>query len=171
MAKVNLSSPWVEFYNKIKAMFACDPEVKVVYDEDSNSVKLYVDDHNKAEALTQLLPAEKTWGNVTLKIEVVPCNDEKELTDADLFRIAFENNPAFSFDKTVEGVFENPITYIVFENRVVQFWDDNLGDIYGNQSTLYQEIARDVFGERNGIFYCTDREDPVGLAVPLGEWP
>jgi hypothetical protein len=171
MAKVNLSSPWVEFYHEIEAMFRYDPELKVVYDEDANTVKLYVDYQNKAEALMQLLPAEKTWGNVVLKIEVIPANTEKELTDADLFRIAFENNPAFAFDKTVEGIFENPMTYIVFRNKVVQFWNDNLGDVYGNKSTLYQEIAKDIFGQKSGVFYCTDTEEPVTIATPLGEWP
>lgn len=175
MAKLNLSSPWVEFYKKVKVLFENDPDVQVVYNENEQTVKLYVDNQSKAEALIQLIPGEKTWGNVTFKIEIIPPNSEKELTEADLFAIAFENNPAFSFDKTVEGIYDNPLTYIVFQNKVVQFWDDNLGDIYGNKSTLYQEIAKDVFGERPGVFYCTDKEESTetGYTVyttgPLGD--
>ena len=59
--------------------------------------------------------------------------------------------------------------YVVFKNRVVQFFNDNLNDIYGNISTLYQEIASDVFKEISGVNYCTDIEERVG--APLGEWP
>jgi len=44
-----------------------------------------------------------------------------------------------------------------------------LNDIYGNTSTLYQDIAAEVFEDQPGIFYCTDIEGKVGK--PLGEWP
>ena len=66
----------------------------------------------------------------------------------------------------------NPITYVVFVNEVVQYFNDDLGDVYGQCSTLYQEIAKDVFGETEGVFFCTDVEEPVyALGKPLGEWP
>ena len=35
-------------------------------------------------------------------------------------------------------------------------------DINGNCSTLYQEIAKDVFGEDEGICFCTDTEEKAG---------
>lgn len=60
---------------------------------------------------------------------------------------------------SAEGIFSNPITYIVFKNKVVQFWNDDLSDIYGNRSTLYQDIAKEIFGESSGIFFCTDKEE------------
>ena len=33
---MKLSSPWVEFYRKIEALFEQDDEVKVVYEEENN---------------------------------------------------------------------------------------------------------------------------------------
>lgn len=41
-------------------------------------------------------------------------------------------------------------------NKVVQYFNDDLGDAHGVCSTLYQEIAKDVFGEHEGIFFCTN---------------
>ena len=164
---MKLSSPWVEFYREIEALFAQDDEVKVVYDEEKNEVKLYVENARKADALTQLLPAEKTFGNVMLKITVIPAND-LEVSKADLIAEAFDGNPALSYVQHVDAVI-GAFDYAVFQNKVVQFFDDNLSDINGNKSTLYQDIAKDVFGTDAGVFFCT--EAPVCLTKPLGEWP
>ena len=59
--------------------------------------------------------------------------------------------------------------YVVFENKVVQFFNDDLSDIHGNKSTLYQEIAKDIFGDCDNIYFCTDTKEEIGK--PLGEWP
>lgn len=164
---MKLSSPWVEFYRELEALFAEDDEVKVVYDEENNEVKLYVENVRKADALTQLLPTEKTFGNVTLKVTVIPANNA-EVSKADLIAEAFEGNPALSYVQHVDAVI-GAFDYAVFKNKVVQFFDDNLSDINGNKSTLYENIAKDVFGENVGVFFCT--EAPVSLTKPLGEWP
>lgn len=165
---MKLSSPWVEFYRKIEALFEQDDEVKVVYEEGNNEVKLYVENARKADALTQLLPVEKTFGNVTLKITVIPANDGK-VSKADLFAEAFDGNPALSYIQHVDAVI-GTFDYAAFQNKVVQFFNDNLSDINGNCSTLYQDIAKDVFGTEAGVFFCTEAgsED---TAKPLGEWP
>lgn len=59
MAKLKLSPPWVIFYQQIKALFEKDPNIKIVYDEDEQKISLFVDNANKADALTRLLPTEK----------------------------------------------------------------------------------------------------------------
>lgn len=164
MAKIKMSSPWVVFYREINEMFKYDKQVHVVYDEDENHIKLYVDDDYKAEALSYLLPEEKCFGNVTLTISVIPANIDKDMSlvgvnRADLLEIALTDNGAFSFSKTIHGIFTNNLTYIVFKNKVVQYFVDDLSDIYGQCSTLYQEIAKDVFGEIEGVFFCTDIDD------------
>lgn len=179
MAKIGLSAPWVTYYRKVNALFKDDPEVMVVYDEIENNMKIYVEEAAKAEAIGTLLPHQMVYGNVTMKITVVPANEDavgigEDL--ADLLAIAFEGNPALSYVRRIRGVFTNNITYIVFRNRVVQFFNDDLGDINGMCSTLYQDIAKDVFGEHEGVFFCTDVEHPVlsrttSLGKPLGEWP
>lgn len=165
---MKLSAPWVEFYRELEALFAQDPEVKVVYEEENNEVKLFVETARKADALTQLLPAEKTFGNVTMKITVVPANN-LEVSKADLIAEAFDGNPALSYVQHVNAVV-GAFDYAVFQNKVVQFFDDNLSDINGNKSTLYENIAKDVFGSDIGVFFCTEAGSNE-LVKPLGEWP
>ena len=139
MARMKLSPPWNTRYSQIAALFKYDPEVHVIFDEDNYEVKLYVDDDDKASALATLLPDEYDFGNVTLKVQVVPANGEEvtlinDGTSLDeLFETAFCGNGAFAFAKTVSGVMLlDGITYVVFNKQVVQYYTDNLSDYFGN---------------------------------------
>ncbi len=167
MEKMKLSPPWITFVNEVKALFEEDEEIKIVYDDDGYVLKLYVDDSDKAMALTKLMPEQKEFGNVVLKIQIIPANADEYGIDQ-VFAKAFDGNPVlsgvFSFDSPF-GV----VNYAVFEKKVVQFFNDQMDDINGNKSMLYQDIARDVFGGDHGIFYCTEASGK--LAKPLGEWP
>ena len=174
MARIKLSPPWDIYYREVEELFREDPEVRVVYDEDENVISLYVDNQAKAEALTALLPAEKEFGNVKLFIKVIPsnvisfsANSVSQVFDA------LEGNGALSYIKTVRGLFNNDVHYVVFKNKVVQYFNDSLFDVNGLCSTLYQNIAEDVFEHVDGVFYCTDvPNNGVGsLGKPLGEWP
>lgn len=159
-------------------MFRDDPDTTVVYENAVPKVIVTVNGTNKATAIAALLPTEKKIGNVTLYVEVTT-SDGSPLGEvsapaekAELFETAFKNNPAFSFTRCVDYAFiTNKITYVVFANRVVQFFNDNLNDNFGNISTLYQEIAKDIFDPdiTNGVFYSTDIAKE--FAMPLGEWP
>ena len=168
---MKLAPPWITFYNEVQAMFGEDPEIKVVLDDadtDEMIIKLYVDNQVKADALEQILPIEKKFGNISVYFEVLPSN--KAITKIQLFQKAFENNPAFKFTYSAPHMGGNfPGNYVVFENKVVQFFNDELTDIHGNKSTLYQEIAKDIFEDHDGIYFCTDTKEDIGK--PLGEWP
>lgn len=75
-----------------------------------------------------------------------------------LFGTAFEGNPILNKIYVVEGIFSNRFIYVEFKPEIVQFYNDNLGDLNGNVTTLYETIARNVFNENSnlkGIFYCT----------------
>lgn len=155
--EVKLAAPWVQYANALKALFKHDPEISVSYDEENNLLVVKVDNPAKAEALSELLPAMKTFGNVDLWISVVPSNVQK--TKAELFRTAFDGNPAFRGIIPIEGAFSNPMLYVIFKKEVVQYYNDNLCDPHGNFSTLYQDIAREIFKNMDGVFYCTDNMD------------
>ena len=151
------SAPWFTFFKEFQALFGEDPAIKVEYNEVDNIIKLYVEGEEKYEALAQLLPTEKVFGNVVTKIEVIPANTLKSEATP-LFQTAFEGNPVFAYavskgsDALTFGA-----DYVVFKNKVVQFWNDELNDVNGNITTLYQEIAKDIFGDV-GVFFCTDKE-------------
>lgn len=166
MAKISLSPPWVEYYREVNEMFKRDKEVRVVYDEDINKLSLYVDNEVKASALSQLLPVTKEFGTVVMEIEVVPCNTKGSSlrrTNNTIIEDAFAKNPAVNSIKTVSGIFDYDLYYVIFEKSVVQYFVDNLGDYNGIKSTLYENIARDIFEKMDGVFYCTDLSDTITL--------
>jgi len=155
--KTKLSPPWIEYYRKLEAMFGPDPDIKVEFNEDEMHIKLYVESHEKATALDELLPVQKDFGNVSVFIEVIPANDEPKRID--YIKRAFEGNPAFSYATTIEGIMSNPISYVVFKPEVIQFWNDNMADPHGLTSTLMADIAKEIIGEDEGVIFSTDKKE------------
>lgn len=177
--RMKLSPPWITTVNMIQAMFEEDKDINIIYNNDFHTIKIYTNDVDKAQALGFIMNWSKNYGNICLDIQVIPPNAELKAKEIDwhntqlVYETAFKGNPVFSFARTVQGLFSNKITYIVFKNKVVQFFNDDLNDIYGNMTTLYEDIARDIFNEdalvNKGICYCTDL--PEGLKKPPVEWP
>ena len=171
--RLKLQSPWVIAKSKLCALFGEDRGIKIESDGD-RKVRLLVEDARKAEALARLLPDELEFGNVAMRIVVVPGNKggadgADGWTTADALAIAFEGNPVVKQIRPVsKGLFRN-LTYCVFRNEVVQFFADRLDDINGCWSGLMEDIARDLLTEVDDVFFCTSTRE--GLAAPLGEWP
>ena len=102
--KTKLSPPWIEELSKIKAMFGEDPDINIKYDGKS-TVKLYVNNNDKAKALYYLLKEEHYYDNIIFSVIVVPPNGEYTLDCKDtvkMYEVAFKNNPVFSFIHKVE---------------------------------------------------------------------
>lgn len=162
MAKLNILSPWVIFYKKVDAMFKNDHGVHVLYDEDAQVIKLFVDDADKADALSQILPSEKEFGNVAVQLEVVPPNTNRVFKSSkeNVFSRALGGNAAlWAVVDTSDIPCFPSLTYVVFIKEVVQYYTDNLGDYNGMTSTLYQEIAKDIFVNAEGVYFCTNLHD------------
>ena len=156
-----LTPPWVEYYNKVNALFGQDPDILVEYDEDERIINLKVNGQDKADALMQLLPTEKWFGNIVVKVNVIPAN--KMPQKIDLFKKAFEGNPIFSYAISVDtGMTSNTFNFVVFKHLICQIWQDNLGDINGNVTTLYEDLAREIFEDVDGILYNTDMHGNPG---------
>jgi hypothetical protein len=160
MANLKLSSPWMIWYKKLNEFFKYDKDVTILFDQENYLIKMFVADGEKWNALRKLLPENVQMGNVDLKIEVVPPNhlDGANNEIGNVYEAAFKNNPVLSYVKKVDnvGIFPLGITYVVFENKVVQFFSDDISDINGFTSTLYQDIAKDIFGQPDNVFYCTN---------------
>lgn len=155
MAALNLTTPWVEHYRKIDAFFKNDPDVYVVYNNDEVEIKVYVDNAEKGGALDALLPDEVEFGNVTLKIAVIPANDGKLTIPRNITSVAFTGNPIVDEIRSITlfGALE---TFVLFKKEVVQYSNDDIGDYFGIESTLYENIARDIFSPQLGVYYCTN---------------
>lgn len=162
---IKLTAPWDEYYNKLKAFFAQDEGVHILYDRDSFEIKVCVDVQAKADALEELLVKEITFGDVKLTISVMQPNLSGSFTrfnsKDELFRTAFDSNPSFSFARTVQLLYSNTMTFVVFVPEVLQYYNDNLGDWNGFRSTLYQDVAKEIFKEQDGVYYCTDKANAL----------
>lgn len=157
MEKVKISSPWVTYVHIMEKLFGDDRDIKLEYDEKNVKLTMRVNGNDKAEALRALIPSEKPFGNVILKINIVPANEKQTLVD--LIEVALKGNPHFVGLMKIEGVSSNNFSYAIFKKEVAQYWDDNLGDPHGNTSCLYQDLAREIFDGVDGVLFCTDNKD------------
>ena len=158
--KLNMSSPWIEHARKIYSMFKDDPDIRMEYDSENITLIMYVSDDTKASALDKILMTEIEFGNVTLTISIRPANVimSKDI----LFRRAFAGNPNCVDINLVKDFTGNDIIYVSFENKVVQYFNDMIDDSYGIESTLFEDIARDIFGTYDDslVFFDTDISNP-----------
>lgn len=153
MPEVALASPWVIHTRKIKALFEMDDEVRVESDDECLNVTLYVDNQAKAASLASLIHPEVEFGNVKMTVTVVPPNDE--MTVEQNFRVAFEGNPVFA-GTAVEAIPGGKSVYALFEPIAVQYESDDISSAYRVDTTTYEQLAKDVLGENDGAFICSD---------------
>ena len=154
MENTKLYAPWVIYFNQIEALFEKDPDVDVSFLNDKHEITIAVQGANKADAIKKLLPSEKIFGNVTVKINVIPVEED----DTDRFTLikrAFAGNEAVT-DIIEANVFGNDMRYVLFKKEVVQYDSDDISDFHGVCSTLYQDLAKEIIGEDEGIYFCTD---------------
>lgn len=175
--RLKVSPPWVTFINEVEALFDGDPQIacNVVDSSSGPSIVLACNNGDKVAALQQILPTEVEFGNIILKVGVDGTPSNRAFKNKkELFEVAFDKNPAFAYAvaPTQDGAYWFDMTYVVFKNCVVQFFNDNLNDCHGVVSTLYQDIAKDVLtGDAvYGVYFNTDIERGQ-LGMPLGEWP
>lgn len=175
--RLKILPPWSVYIKKLEALFDGDPQIafNVDWSGEHPSVTLVTNNPDKAAALLVLLPNEKKFGDVSLII-AVDCETISNLAfehPKDLFETAFHGNPAFAYAVTPEDYWYVPFTYVVFKNCCVQINADNLRDPHGLISTLYQDIAAEIFADMNypgdWISYCTDIEKNI-VGMPKN-WP
>ena len=161
MAKLNMSPPWVLYYKKLNTLFEYDKDVLVIYDEDEMEIKLYCSDNNKSEALSLLLPNTISFGDVELKITVIPSNEKTNKVKITInnpetaIYVLFNTNNDYVESVEVIPTPFGKFTYVIFIKEVVQYFEDNLSDFYGVKSTLCEDIAREIFKDIDGVFFCT----------------
>ena len=146
-SNVKLSSPWIDYVHKLEAFFQKDPDVNIVFnDGEERKINIYVENQAKADAMDEVLPKVVSFGSTDLEINVVLVNKlNARKSRGNTFKDLFTGNPICKDIVTVEGIFTNPLTYVIFRKEVVQYYNDDLGDAHGVCSTLYQDIAKRIF--------------------------
>lgn len=139
---VDISSPWMTYYKKLVALFNDDPELEVKWNEDEKSVIIESTNTFKILALEKLLDPSITFGNVTITVKCLVKNGSEDSAAA-IFKTAFAGNPHFSkvIETTITAIDE---TFVLFKPEVIQFFNDDITDYYGNWNGLAEDITRDV---------------------------
>lgn len=161
MDKTYLSAPWFTLLHEYEALFGEDKDITIKWRQELGDlyIDLRVRDPKKADALTRLLPNRYKLGDNTVYVEVIP--DNINTSNIYLFSKAFRRNPVLSrvvSKQDVTSVVDR--NYVVFKKEVVQFFNDEVCDINGNKTLLYEDIARDIFDIQPGIFFCTEGGEP-----------
>ena len=166
-----LSPPWWTVQKKIKAMFKDDPDIEIKSvskggDASGVTYVLYLDtpDANKALALKNILKTEYHFGGVSLKIVIRVTNKIDESlkrsdTTYDNYLDALATTPAVVDIRHVVDMFGTKWIVIDFKKEVVQFWNDDLTDYYGNWNGLYTDIATDIFKYNPAVKYTIAETD------------
>jgi hypothetical protein len=154
---VQLSPPWITYFNELKNTIGEDPEVTVgpLIPIDSQYIALVNTTNNeKATALATLINQSIEFGNVTLTVIVV--NNEQEIITgvpcplrpfavADLVQVALEGNPYFE-EVVVKPPFpgEQNAVYPVFKVEVIQFFNDDISNLCNTFTGVASKVFNDV---------------------------
>ena len=161
MKKVGLQSPWVTYRNFLNAMFERDPEVEVgAVDEGDDgiyTVIVMVHNYEKFLAMKDVLHQSIVMGNVTLVINL-QCDvdtDKDTVSDFEKLKTVFQGNNIVKDFKVVTDPAGVDHNFVLFWPEVVQFWNDDMSDYYGNWNGLAEDIARGLFKVNASVNFCT----------------
>ena len=171
---VRLSPPQYTYVNFLKHSIGNDPCVDVMDIEEivggDYLIPIHVKCREKAIALATILELHKTFGNINIFVEVCFCNQVVKPIEnienierlVQIVRQALDTNCYFEFVRAAEPFPGLVSIFPVFKKEVIQFFNDDLSDLYAN----FNGVAAHVFSEVmkstiNGFFISpsTTRED------------
>ena len=161
MTNVGIQSPWVTTYGKIRALFENDSDLKISkLSGDHEGVYTFAitsGNVTKLTAIEKILKKEFVFGNVTLQVKFIYDDPVDDQITANDFRNAFNGNTIVRDVKTVKNPFGTEQTFVMFGKDVIQFYNDDISDLYGNFNGLSEDIAREVFNPTDAsINFMTD---------------
>ena len=162
---VKLSPPWYILRNKIYNLLGADEELIISELEESETKKgsyvVTISSQNdaKLEALKKIMISHFEFGNISVDVDFEYIRDEDDEVTIEDYETAFEGNPYFvQAVETGKGMFQG-IKYIVFAKEILQFFDDDLTDLYSNMSIIVADAVKDVCKKYNNVNFCTDDPD------------
>lgn len=155
-----LTPPWYIYQKQVKALFEHDPQIIVgeIYQQENGkdfAFDIEVRNHEKFLALDRLLIRFKLFGNVALSINLFDEENADGGAPIDICRALFDGNPIVESIEDIVDLAGTHHGFVVFAPKVVQYYADDLRDINGNETTLAQDIAREMFKDLDGVNYCT----------------
>lgn len=171
-AQIRLSPPEATYFNEINFSIGNDPLVRVDPLRELPGgdflITIHVQGKQKARALATLLVRSRRIGNFRILVRVK--NMEGSMVQpilrtlspreiATLYRAAFRTNRLFNF-AVVRASLSFTAVYPVFKAQVIQFFNDDLSDLYQNFNRVAAFVFRDVLRNtinRTPILFSTAR--------------
>jgi hypothetical protein len=156
-----MNPPWVTLWNEINAAVGNDGALKVAPLDESGQpyvVRIKARSRKKAVGLASLLKLRHEFGNLTVIAEVsdgqgnpiTPVVPQSAEELAALVRSAFIGNGWFR-DVVVRD-FMGMQVCPVFAKRVIQFFNDDLSDLYSNYNNVASAVFANVLEPSVGDF-------------------
>lgn len=161
MDNVKLEAAWWQIYKEIKNFIGADPEVEIGDMDESEAPKyrftIASQNESKIKALSKVLINHYDIGNITLDIDFdfIKNDDEDEEITKDDIEAAFQGNPYYvTTQVTTKGMFED-LCYVVFTKEIIQFFNDDLSDLYGNENIIVADLALERCNRGENMYFCT----------------
>ena len=149
-----LSPPWYTLWNEINTTIGCSPDVNVGTLNTSNNpytIDIKIKDHDKAVATASIMLLNYQFGNIGVQVNITDSDGDtvSPVTPESADELGILVTTALSknswFQEVVVKKFlpssQRSSVYPVFSKGVVQFYNDNLTDLYSN----YNNVAAFVF--------------------------
>jgi hypothetical protein len=169
----HLSAPWYTLWNEIKATIGNDSDVSVGDLDTSRSpfiVPIKVNNHDKAVAIASIMALHHQLGNVSVDVQVKdpngtivqPVTPSSAQALTELVQVALAKNNLFE-KVVVKPLYPGArdIVYPVFSKAVIQFYNDDLSDLYNNYNNVAASVFSDVLNPAPGgvSVYSSTTED------------
>ena len=161
--KTSISPPWCTLYSKFEAMFGDDPEIILDLTDVEGGCAIVFESRNatKLDALEKMLIPEFTFGNIKVTLQFKVSNDVAS-NAYDACIDALTGNPMF--ENIIQRAFmpgQDPDQVcVIMKKEIVQFFDDNLNDFYGNTNLLPTDITREIFKANEALNFSISNENP-----------
>jgi hypothetical protein len=185
-----MNAPWITLWLKIKATVGNDASVRVYPLEGKGTTYvagLAVPNRRKAVALASLIVPRFEFGNVAVTVDV---RDEQGTSVAptvpgsvdelrDMVEVGLGDNGWYSH-VAVKSLLGHPRVFTVFAAAVVQFFNDDLSELYGTFNGVVAEVFAGLLQSELGgqALHCSsmwlsrgpvkDSDPGQAVVAPLG---
>lgn len=157
---VKLSPPWTTIEKFLAQMFEGDDDITIypMIRKEDGSREIVIESNyaDKICALSELLNNEYDFGNVKLKITYRVTNKYCFTKNTDLYGTvidALASTPRVEDIKKIRNFVEDEFIVIEFAKEVIQFFNDDLQDYYGNWNGTLVDVAKKIFKSNDKILF------------------
>jgi len=162
MEKTTISPPWITLYHKFEAIFGDDPEITLDFTGAEGGYAIVFESRNatKLDALERMLNPDFTFGNIKVTLQFKVSNNVAS-NDYDVCIDALTGNPMFAdiIPRSFMPGLEPDQICVIMKKEIIQFFDDNLNDFYGNANFLPTDVAKEIFVKNGALQFSISDTD------------